>query len=85
MLYAVISLPFVILLYFCRYQEDEARQLMSKLLSAVSYLHGKNIVHRDLKPENILLVNESQSQQHSSSSMLQTEDLDMFDVRACMC
>ena len=39
-----------------RYSEDAAREVMSKLLSAVSYLHANNIIHRDLKPENILLV-----------------------------
>jgi serine/threonine protein kinase len=39
-----------------RYSEDAARDVMKKLLSAVSYLHTNNIIHRDLKPENILLV-----------------------------
>jgi serine/threonine protein kinase len=33
------------------YQEDEARLLFERLLSAVEYLHDKGIVHRDLKPE----------------------------------
>lgn len=39
-----------------RYTEESAREVMKKLLSAVSYLHANNIIHRDLKPENILLV-----------------------------
>ena len=39
-----------------RYTEDEARQVMQKVFSAVLYLHGKDIIHRDLKPENILLL-----------------------------
>lgn len=38
------------------YSEHEARELMRKIMAAVSYLHSNNIVHRDLKPENILLV-----------------------------
>ena len=39
-----------------RYSEEAARLVIKGVLSAVSYLHGKDIVHRDLKPENILLV-----------------------------
>ena len=48
---------FIFTVYFhCfRYSEDAAREVMKKLLSAVSYLHANNIIHRDLKPENILL------------------------------
>lgn len=39
-----------------RYQENEAKVLVSNLLKACSYIHNKGIMHRDLKPENILLV-----------------------------
>ncbi len=39
-----------------RYTEANARKIMQKILSAVSYLHTHNIIHRDLKPENILMV-----------------------------
>jgi serine/threonine protein kinase len=39
-----------------RYNEQDARVIMAKVLSATQYLHDNNIVHRDLKPENILLV-----------------------------
>jgi serine/threonine protein kinase len=39
-----------------RYSDENARVVMSNILSAVSYLHANGIVHRDLKPENILLV-----------------------------
>ena len=42
-----------------RYSEEAARLVMRGVLSAVSYLHGRDIVHRDLKPENILLVSKT--------------------------
>jgi len=37
------------------YTENEAIQLVKKIVSAVEYLHNIGIVHRDLKPENLLL------------------------------
>ncbi|ELP90303.1 calcium-dependent protein kinase, putative, partial [Entamoeba invadens IP1] len=37
------------------YQEDKAKLVVKRLVSAIAYLHSLNIVHRDLKPENILL------------------------------
>jgi calcium/calmodulin-dependent protein kinase I len=37
------------------YTEDDASKLVSKIVSAVDYLHNLGIVHRDLKPENLLL------------------------------
>jgi len=43
-----------------RFTEDEASQIMRKLVSAVHHLHSKNIVHRDLKPENLLFMDESE-------------------------
>lgn len=33
----------------CRFNEEEIRLIMRKLLSAVNYLHEKHIAHRDLK------------------------------------
>jgi len=37
------------------YTEREAAVLISKMVSAIEYLHNRGIVHRDLKPENLLL------------------------------
>jgi len=40
------------------YTEDEAREIVFQILSAVEYLHQNQIAHRDLKPENILCGSE---------------------------
>ncbi len=42
-----------------KFNEENARFVMHKILDAVKYLHSNNIIHRDLKPENILLVSDS--------------------------
>ena len=39
--------------------EEEASIIISKILSAVSYLHSNQICHRDIKPENIMLSSEN--------------------------
>ena len=38
------------------YSEEEAAQIMMKLISAVNHMHKQNVVHRDIKPDNILLT-----------------------------
>jgi len=38
-----------------QYTEKDASILVTKMVSAIQYLHSINIVHRDLKPENLLL------------------------------
>ena len=43
-----------------KYEEDQARRLMRRILAAVYHLHEeRGIVHRDLKPENILVVSKN--------------------------
>ena len=37
------------------FNESQAAEIMSQLLSAVAYCHERLVIHRDLKPENILL------------------------------
>ncbi|CAF3357847.1 unnamed protein product [Rotaria sp. Silwood1] len=49
--------------------EETVKQIMSKLVNALYYLHKMDIVHRDLKLENILLKNTPKSK------------TDEFDIR----
>ena len=36
--------------------EIEAAQIITQVISAVSYMHKNELIHMDLKPENILLL-----------------------------
>jgi serine/threonine protein kinase len=38
-----------------RLREDEARQFLREMISALDYTHGNLVAHRDLKLENVLL------------------------------
>ena len=40
-------------------KEEEASMILSKVLSAVEYMHSKHICHRDIKPENIMFSEEN--------------------------
>jgi len=42
------------------YSEKDAAVLVTKMVSAIDYLHEMGIVHRDLKPENLLLRDEKE-------------------------
>lgn len=35
--------------------EDQARNYVQQIISALSYCHSHRVVHRDIKPENILI------------------------------
>lgn len=35
--------------------EEEARRILTSLLTLLEYVHGQGIIHRDIKPDNILL------------------------------
>ncbi|CAD8207421.1 unnamed protein product [Paramecium pentaurelia] len=36
-------------------REDETRQIIKQLLTAIQHIHNKGICHRDIKPDNILV------------------------------
>jgi len=40
-----------------QYTENDARNLMHQIVSALAYLHARKVVHRDIKPENLILAN----------------------------
>ncbi|XP_050404797.1 ribosomal protein S6 kinase alpha-5 [Patella vulgata] len=43
------------------FTENEASEIMCKLVKAVQYMHSKGVVHRDLKPENLLFEDDTDS------------------------
>jgi len=57
-----------------QYSEKDAATLVSKIVSAIDYLHDINIVHRDLKPENLLLKD------HSSISEVKLADFGLSKI-----
>jgi len=50
------------------FTEDEAKNIIEKLVSILKYLHAHDVIHRDLKPENILIAN------HNDLQTLKIED-----------
>lgn len=38
------------------FEEEVAKKIIEKLISALIHMHQKDVAHRDLKPENILFV-----------------------------
>uniref|UniRef100_A0A7S1SR54 Protein kinase domain-containing protein n=1 Tax=Tetraselmis chuii TaxID=63592 RepID=A0A7S1SR54_9CHLO len=38
------------------YSEDDAREIIRQMLSALAYLNSKDVAHRDIKMENVMLV-----------------------------
>ncbi|MDC0066860.1 serine/threonine protein kinase [Verrucomicrobia bacterium] len=42
------------------FKEEEVLDLLTKLLNALDYLHGRGIYHLDIKPANILLANSNE-------------------------
>jgi len=50
------------------YTEEEAKEIVMQILSAVEYLHKNQIAHRDLKPENILCSTVVPSNSNSKST-----------------
>jgi serine/threonine protein kinase len=41
------------------FDENQARDIIKAILSAINYCHERGIVHRDIKPDNLLLSSES--------------------------
>lgn len=46
---------------FKQFDEFQAARIMTKLMSAVNFMHFQGVVHRDLKPENIMFSDDSEN------------------------
>ena len=48
------------LTYYSSFEEPQARQILSSILQAVSFIHSKDIVHRGLNSESILCISQEE-------------------------
>lgn len=67
-----------------RFTENDAKKIISPVLSATAYLHSKAIVHRDIKLENILLRN-SPGGNRSQRYQIQSSDVLLIDFGLAKC
>ncbi|XP_043828326.1 serine/threonine-protein kinase 33 [Dromiciops gliroides] len=56
------------------FSENETRQIIGDLGSAIAYLHRKDIVHRDLKLENILVKSSSTNEKNETNFNIKVTD-----------
>ncbi|XP_044538037.1 serine/threonine-protein kinase 33 [Gracilinanus agilis] len=56
------------------FSENETRQIIQDLASAIAYLHKKDIVHRDLKLENILVKSSYTNEKNETNYNIKVTD-----------